>query len=317
MASEVNDVAIIGSGPAGMTAGIYAVRGGAKTIILAGTKWGGQLMLTTSVENFPGFPQGIYGPQLMTAMKEQAERLGVEWIAKDVSEVSFEKRPFRLVADGQEYLAESVIVATGAVDRWLGVPGESGLIGRGVSSCASCDAAFFRDKKVVVVGGGDSAMEEVGVLVKFASEVTLIHRRDAFRASRAMQDKILKDPKVKTVMNTEVKEIIGDGKVTGVRLATGGKVWEMSTDGVFVAVGHDPATKIFASQLALDEKGYLKTVPSSGNSVPGKYEMMASVEGVFVAGDVHDYHYKQAITAAGFGCQAAMEAVRWLGESGE
>lgn len=313
MAGEVSDVVIIGSGPAGMTAGIYAVRAGAKTAILAGARWGGQLILTTGVENFPGFPEGIGGPQLMQAMRQQVERLGVNFITKDVSGVDFSKRPFRLVAEKEEYLARAVVVATGATDRWLGVPGEEQLIGRGVSSCAPCDAAFFKDKKVVVVGGGDSAMEEASVLTKFASEVTIVHRRDEFRAAKVMQERVLADPKVKTLLNTQVVEVVGTDKVTGVKLATGEKQWEMPVDGVFVAIGHDPATNIFSGKLDLDEKGYIKRVTSNKDQ-GSSYEMMTSVEGVFVAGDVHDFHYKQAVTAAGYGCQAALEAVGWLEE---
>lgn len=343
---ETSDLVIIGSGPAGLTAAIYTARGNLSTTVLAGARWGGQLMLTTAVENFPGFPDGIQGPQLMMAMRQQAERLGVKIVNRDVSEVDFSRQsasPFRLIADGQEYLARSVIIATGSVSRWLGVPGEQPLIGRGVSSCAPCDAPFFAGKKVVVVGGGDAALEEASVLSKFASEVTLIHRREEFRASMALQNRVLGDKKVRVIWNTQVLEILGKEKVERIRLTTsrstrpeveqnfaavvelrqgktnpptpaGETAWEMPVDGVFVAVGHDPATKIFAGKLELDEKGYIKKA-SSLQLPTSNLQMMTSVEGVFVAGDVHDYHYRQAITAAGFGCQAALEAIHWLEEA--
>lgn len=326
MATNLQDIIIIGSGPAGLTAAIYAVRGGLNTLVLGGSRWGGQLMLTTTVENFPGFPDGVQGPQLMTAMKQQAERLGVIIISHDVTEVNFSQKPFRLIANKEEYQGKSVIVAAGATDRWLGVPGETQLIGRGVSSCAPCDAAFFKDKEVIVVGGGDSAMEEAGILTKFASGVTLVHRRDAFRASKIMQDHVLGNLKVKTILNAQVTAIRGSDKVTAVKLKDNQHAWEMPIDGVFVAIGHDPATKIFTGKLEMDEKGYIQKIRSSirqpadeirndqGTVIGNKYQMMTSVEGVFVAGDVHDSHYRQAITAAGYGCQAALEVIRWLEE---
>lgn len=308
------DSVIIGSGPAGLAAAIYAVRGGLTTLVLAGSRWGGQLMLTTTVENFPGFPDGIQGPQLMQAMRRQAQRLGAAIIDDDVTAVDFSQRPFNLSVGKDSYRGHSVIVATGATDRWLGVPGEASLIGRGVSSCAPCDAAFFKDKRVVVVGGGDSAMEEAGVLVKFASEVTIIHRRDSFRATKIMQDRILNNPKIKTILGTQVSAVIGQDKVSAVRLKDGQHEWEMPIDGVFVAIGHDPATKIFVGKLDLDEKGYIKKTIHS-QLTTNNYQMMTSVDGVFVAGDVHDFHYRQAVTAAGYGCQAALEAIRWLAEN--
>lgn len=322
---EVSDIVVVGSGPAGLTAAIYAVRGGAKTTVLAGTRWGGQLMLTTEVENFPGFSQGIKGPQLMAEMKAQAERLGVTIVTRDVTDVDFSKRPFQLVADGKAYLAKAVVVATGAVDRWLGVTGEAKLIGRGVSSCAPCDAAFFKDRKVMVVGGGDTAMEEASVLLKFASEVTIVHRRDQFRASKTMQERVLGNPKVKTILNSQVLEVLGTDKVTGVKLLTQGTESEMPIEGVFVAIGHDPATKIFAGKLEMDEKGYIKkvqnpkfaTLNEKGETIGNSYQMMTNVEGVFVAGDVHDFHYRQAVTAAGYGCAAALEAAKWLEQTGD
>jgi thioredoxin reductase (NADPH) len=300
--TEIYDVIIIGSGPAGLTAGIYTARANLKTLVAAGSKWGGQLMLTTAVENFPGFPDGIQGPELMANMRKQAEKMGVVMVDEDVTGVEFGSRPFKVTTYGLQLTSRSVIIATGAETVWLGVPGEERLIGRGVSSCAPCDAAFFKGRKVVVVGGGDAAMEEALVLTKFASEVTIVHRRDSFRASKIMQERVLGNPKIKVKWNTQVAEILGDQKVTGVKLSPSGEVFP--TDGVFVAVGHIPMTKIFTDKLALDQKGYVRL----------NERMMTSAPGVFVAGDVHDWHYKQAVTAAGFGCQAALEVEKWLDE---
>ncbi len=317
MSDTVYDVIIIGSGPAGLTAGIYTSRANLKTLMIAGSKWGGQLMLTTDVENFPGFPEGIQGPDLMTDMRKQMERFGVEIKDEDVTGVDFEKRPFKV--DGYE--GKSIIVATGAATQWLNVSGEQELIGRGVSSCASCDAPFFKGKKVIVVGGGDAAMEEALVLTKFADEVTIVHRRGEFRASQIMQERVKNNPKIKIMWNTQITEVIGKDKVESVRLVTSplasplqnfgegkerGEVFPC--DGVFVAVGHKPASKIFEGKVDLDEKDYIKRQGE-------KYQTMSNVEGVFVAGDVHDYHYRQAITAAGYGCEAALDAERWLSEN--
>jgi thioredoxin reductase (NADPH) len=328
------DVAIIGSGPAAMTAGIYTTRGAASTLILAGASWGGQLMLTTTVDNFPGFPQGIQGPELMLAMKKQVKRFGAEFVESDVKQVDFKKTPFEIVANSTKYIARSVIIATGADTKWLGVPGEDRLRGKGISSCAPCDAPFFKDKKVIVVGGGDSAMEEASVLAKYATGVTVIHRRDVFRASQAMQKKVLSNPKVSVLWETEVIELIGEEKLTSVKLRTKlesrqtqelkkdklsfftGKIiaekegflfWEMPTEGLFVAIGHVPATKIFAGILQLDEKGYIR---KDQNEI--QYDSGTNIIGVFVAGDVHDYNYRQAITAAGYGCMAGMDALKFL-----
>ncbi|KKT76986.1 MAG: Thioredoxin reductase [Microgenomates group bacterium GW2011_GWB1_44_8] len=295
------DVIIIGSGPAGLTAGIYTSRANLKTLMIAGSKWGGQLMLTTSVENYPGFPDGIQGPDLMTAMRKQMERFGVEIKDEDVTKVDFSAKPFKV--DGYE--GKSVIVATGAATQWLYVPGEQELIGRGVSSCAPCDAPFFKGKKVVVVGGGDAAMEEALVLTKFAEEVTIVHRKDSFRASQIMQDRVKNNPKIKIKFNTEVAEIVGKEKVERVKFKDGS---EMEVDGVFVAIGHKPASKIFEGIIDLDEKDYIKRQGQ-------KYLTMSNVEGVFVAGDVHDYRFRQAITAAGYGCEAALDVERWLSEN--
>ncbi len=298
------DVIIIGSGPSGLTAAIYATRANLKTLVLAGRKWGGQLMLTTEVENFPGFPEGILGPDLMQNMKKQAERHGAEIIDVDFTGCDFTKRPFVLSADdGKTYTGKSVIVATGADTTWLGVPGEKEKIGRGVSSCAPCDGAFFRNKNVIVVGGGDSAMEEALVMTKYATQVTLIHRRDAFRASDIMQKRVKENPKIKIIYNAEIVEVLGDVKVTGVKIKDNkeNKVSEMPIDGIFVAIGHTPNSSVFQG-IDRDEKGFIKVYNHT----------LTNNEGVYVAGDVHDAEYKQAITAAGFGCMAALEVEKWL-----
>ncbi len=300
--ADIYDVIIIGSGPAGLTAGIYTSRADLKTLMLAGEKWGGQLQLTTLVENFPGFADGIQGPDLMANMRKQAEKFGAEVKDEGVKEVDFGKKPFKV----NSYSARSVIIATGAEFNWLGLPSEQRLIGKGVSSCATCDAAFFRSKKVIVVGGGDAAMEEALVLAKFAGEVTVVHRRDSFRASKIMQERVLSHPKIKVKWNTEITEITGENKVEGVTFKGGEK---MPVDGVFVAIGHNPATEVFRNKVELDEKGFVKKAPRDG------FTMMTSAPGVFTAGDVHDHNYKQAITAAGFGCQAALEAEKWLEEN--
>lgn len=314
----VYDVLIIGSGPAGLTAGIYAVRAGLRTVILAGEKWGGQLMLTTNVENYPGFVDGILGPDLMANMRKQAERLGVVILDRNATKVDFSNKPFKIYGDNEEFAARSVIVATGAETVWLGVPGEEKLIGHGVSSCAPCDAFFFKNKKVIVVGGGDSAMEEALVLSKFASGVTIVHRRDAFRASKIMQEKVLSLSNVSVVMNSTVEEILGEGQVMGVRLknVVTGAIEEELTDGVFVAIGHKPMTDMFKNQIEVDQKGYIvrKEIKDKDSGLL-KYRIMTSVPGVFVAGDVADYHYRQAVTAAAFGCMAALEAEKWLSEN--
>lgn len=303
MKQNLWDVVIIGSGPSGLTAAIYTTRGAASTLIVGGEKWGGQLMLTTEVDNFPGFPEGIQGPDLMLNMRRQAERFGAVFFEKNVESVDFNATPKKIVVDGQTYQAKSIIIATGADTLWLQVPGEQKLIGRGVSSCAPCDAPFFKEKIVAVIGGGDSAMEEALVLTKYAKEVHIIHRRDQFKASKAMQEKVFANPKIKVIWNTVVTGIIGEQKVEKLKLKdTSEKESEMIVDGVFVAIGHSPATGIFAGKIDLDEKGYVK----KGEN------MTTSIEGVFVAGDVHDHHYKQAVTAAGLGCMAGMEALNYL-----
>lgn len=285
------DVIIIGSGPAGLTAGIYTARANLKTLCIAGSNWGGQLMQTTLVENFPGFPEGIQGPDLMMNMRKQAEKMGVEFVDKNVEKVDISN----LTVD--QYSARAIIVATGAEFKWLGLANEQKLIGRGVSACATCDAAFFKDKKVVVVGGGDAAMEEALFLTKFSSEVIIIHRRESFRASKAMQDRVFANPKIKIIFNTEVTDVIGEQKVEGVVTTTGSIV----CDGLFVAIGHTPVTNIFEGQIELDAKGYAKREQEA--------------KGVFIAGDVHDHKYRQAITAAGYGCEAALDAERFLSDN--
>ncbi len=304
------DVVIIGSGPSSLTASIYTTRGAASTLILGGEIWGGQLMLTLLVDNYPGLP-GIQGPDLVKKMRDHATSFGGELIEKNVDEVDFKKNPLELTAGGKKYLAKSVIIATGADTRWLGVPGEEKLRGRGVSSCAPCDAPFFKDKNVVVVGGGDSAMEEALVLTKFATKVTMIHRRSKFRASAAMKKKIFdleKEGKVIIVWNTEVVEFMGEQKLNKLKLKStkDEKTSELAADGAFVAIGHTPSTEMFKGNIELDRMGYIVKHAREG------FSMATSVPGVFVAGDVHDYHYRQAITAAGFGCMAAMDAVKFL-----
>lgn len=297
------DVIIIGSGPAGLTAAIYTTRADLKTLVICGVKWGGQLMLTTLVENFPGFPEGIQGPDLMQNMRKQAERFGAEFVDDDFTSADFSVKPLKVSVGDKIFEAKSVIIATGADTKWLGVPGESEKIGRGVSSCAPCDGAFFRDKHVLVVGGGDSAMEEALVLTKFATSVTVVHRKDSLRASQIMQDRAKKNPKIKFIFNTEVTEILGDTHVEGVKLKNNKtqEQTQMHIDGVFVAVGHMPNSQKF-KDIELDEKGFIK--------IHDHY--LTNREGVFVAGDVHDNHYKQAITAAGYGSAAALEAEKWL-----
>lgn len=301
------DVIIIGSGPAGLTAAIYTSRAGLKTLVAAGAAWGGQLMLTAEVENFPGFKDGILGPELMDNMYKQAERFSAEIIFEDASEVDFSAKPFKVKAGDTVYEGQSVIIATGASPKWLGLESEQRLRGRGVSVCATCDAAFFRDKVAVVVGGGDTALQEALELVRFVSQVKIVHRRNQLRASNILQDRATKNPKIEFVWNSTVQEILGENKVEGVRLkrTDTGEETTLKCDAVFVAVGHEPNTQVFRGQVELDEKGYVVV----------KGETRTSVEGVFVAGDVHDYRYKQAITAAGAGCKAALDAQKYLEEN--
>jgi thioredoxin reductase (NADPH) len=297
-------VAIIGSGPAGLTAAIYAARANLRPLVFAGGLYGGQLMLTTDVENYPGFPEGIMGPDLMMKFREQAERFGARIENVDVTSVDFSRRPLIVRTAEGETLAETVIVATGAAARWLNVPGEERLRGRGVSTCATCDGAFFRDRRIVVVGGGDSAMEEALFLTRFGSKVTVIHRREALRASKIMVERAKAHEKISFIWNTVVEEILGDQTMTGLRLRNlvDGTTSDFAADALFIAIGHDPNTKIFEGQLELDSKGYI--VSPDGTTT--------NVDGVFVAGDVNDIRYKQAVTAAGAGCKAAMDAEKYL-----
>lgn len=297
------DVAIIGSGPAGLTAAIYATRGAASTIIFGGEVWGGQLMLTSNVDNFPS-QLGVLGPELMGKMREHSVAFGAEFLEKGVTAIDAHKSPFELIADGDIYSAKSIIIATGAQAIWLNAPGINNLIGRGVSSCAPCDAPFFKDKKVAIVGGGDSAMEEALVLTKYALEVTVIHRRDSFKASKVMQAKVLNNPKIKVLWNTEVVEAKGEVKLESLSLKNNqtNEISTMLIDGLFIAIGHTPATSVFTGQVDLDEKGYIKVMENTKTSVPG----------IFSAGDVHDHRYRQAITAAGLGCMAGMDALKYL-----
>jgi len=307
--NKIWDVAIIGSGPSGLTAAIYTTRGAASTVILAGEVWGGQLMLTTTVDNFPGFPEGIQGPELMEKMKAQAERFRAKFIPQSVTSIDISTRPFKVSTNSSVLSTRSVIIATGAQTTWLDAPGVKELIGKGISSCAPCDAPFFRDKKVAVVGGGDSAMEEASVLTKYASEVTIIHRRDAFRASAAMQEKVTSNPKIKILWNSEVVEAVGDQKLEKLVINNNktGETMDFPIDGLFVAIGHKPNSDIFKDIIKTDEKGFI-------TAYEGDKHCGTSVEGIFVAGDVMDKDYKQAITSAGMGCIAAMETLKWLEE---
>jgi thioredoxin reductase (NADPH) len=305
--SDVRDLIIIGGGPAGYTAALYAARANLAPLVIEGFNWGGQLMITSDVENYPGYADGVMGPEMMAEFRRQAERFGTEFVTDDVTSVDFSERPFKITVDKDEYLARTVIIATGASARWLGMPGEQQFQGRGVSACATCDGAFFKEKQLIVVGGGDSAMEEAAFLTRFATKVTVVHRRDDFRASPIMLDRARANDKIEFLTNTVVDEILGDGKVEAVRLRNveTDETWEQPVDGVFVAIGHDPNTKLFVDQLAHDAAGYLLTSPGS---------TATNVHGVFAAGDVQDHIYRQAITAAGSGCMAALDAERLLAE---
>ena len=306
---ELRKVVIIGSGSAAYTAAIYAARANLSPLVFGGVSMGGQLMITSDVENFPGFPEPVMGPELMERMQKQVQRLGVPIIQELVEKVELSRRPFKVVStEGTTAEAEALIVATGANAKWLGIESEKRLMGHGVSACATCDGFFFKGKEVVVVGGGDTAMEEANFLTKFATKVTVVHRRDALRASKIMQDRARKNPKISFVWNAAVDEVLGNGHVQGVKLKDlpSGKTTELKTDGLFIAIGHEPTTKFLGGQLKTDESGYIVT---DGRT-------RTSVEGVFAAGDVMDTRYRQAVTAAGTGCMAALEAERWLAEQG-
>ena len=297
-------VLIIGSGPAGLTAAIYAARANLEPLVIAGSAPGGQLMLTSEVENYPGFPDGIDGPDLMAKFRAQAERFGTHFADVDVDRVDLSSRPFRVWARGTEYRGESVIIATGASALWLNLESEQRLRGRGVSACATCDGFFFRDREIAVVGGGDSAMEEANYLTRFASKVHLLHRREGFRASKIMIDRTYGHPKIEVHTNTEIAEVLGDAKVEGLRLrdTTTGDEQQIPMEGLFIAIGHKPNTDVFMDWLDADEKGYLVAHEHTSSRI----------DGVFIAGDVHDHRYRQAITAAGDGCKAAIDAEKWL-----
>jgi thioredoxin reductase (NADPH) len=303
--NEIRNVIVIGGGPAGYTAALYAARADLDPLVIEGFAFGGQLMITSDVENYPGFKDGILGPELMQEFRSQAERFGAEYLTDDVTRVDLSERPFRVYVGDDEYLAETVIVATGATARTLGLPSERALQGRGVTYCAVCDAAFYRDKEVLVVGGGDSAMEEAIFLTKFATKVTIVHRREDFRASSIMLDRARSNERIEWATNAVVDEVIGDQKMTGARLrdTQTDEISELPADGLFVAIGHDPNTKLFLDWLDHDEAGYLITKPDSTET---------NVPGVFAVGDVQDHTYRQAITAAGSGSMGALDAERFL-----
>jgi thioredoxin reductase (NADPH) len=301
---------IIGSGPAGLTAAIYASRARLEPLMIEGEEAGGQLMITTDVENYPGFDKGVSGPELVAVMRRQAEKFGTKFITKNVTKVDFSQRPFRVWVGQQEYQSHSVIISTGASAKYLGLPSERQYMNRGVSACATCDGAFFRNQEVGIVGGGDTAMEEANFLTRFATKVHVIHRRDSFRASKIMAERTLKNPKIQVIWNTEVTEVLGDGKgVTGIKLQNleNKKNSELPVQGLFIAIGHKPNTSLFKGILDMNETGYLKTQPGS---------TYTNIPGVFAAGDVADHVYRQAVTAAGTGCMAAIDCERWLENQG-
>lgn len=300
------DVIIIGSGPAGYTAGVYTSRANLRTLIISGTLPGGQLMTTSEVENYPGFPNGIFGPELMMNMRQQAERFGTVIVDDEVIKVDFKERPFTITTHAETYTAEATLVCTGASPRKLGIPAEQQFSGRGVSYCATCDGPFFKGENIVVVGGGDTAMEEATFLTKFGKSVRVVHRRDSLRASKILQQKALENPKIEFIWNNVVADIKGNNKISTVLVKdiNTGKERLIEIGGLFVAIGHEPNTAIFNGQLELDDKGYIVL----------KQHTRTSVEGVFAAGDVHDHRYRQAVTAAGFGCMAAIDVEKWLSE---
>ncbi len=307
--AKLYDVIIIGSGPAGYTAAIYAARANLSVLMLQGYQVGGQLMLTSDVENYPGFEEGILGPPMMEKFEAQARRFGTEVIPEDVISIDFSKRPFKVTTDSGEYQARAIIISTGASAKWLGLPSEQRLQGRGVSACATCDGFFFKNKDVAVIGGGDTAMEEATFLMRYANHVTVIHRRDTLRASKIMQDRAFKNPKISFIWDTEVTEVLGENEVTGLRLHNVKTDEEsiLPVQGFFLAIGHKPNTDLFKGILEMDKVGYIIPVEHTMTNIPG----------VFAAGDVTDHRYRQAVTAAGDGCRAAIDAERWLESLGE
>ncbi len=307
--AKVYGVIIIGSGPSGYTSAIYAARANLSVLMFQGYQVGGQLMTTSEVENYPGFEDGILGPDMMEKFEQQARRFGTELVAEDVIAVDFSKRPFTVTTDSGEYQSETIIISTGATAKWLGLPSEKHLQGRGVTACATCDGFFFKNKDVIVVGGGDTAMEEATFLTRYVNHVTMIHRRDSFRASKIMQDRVRNNPKISIMFDTEVTEVLGDNAVTGVQLRNvkTGEEHKLPVQGVFVAIGHQPNTSLFQGILDMDATGYI---------VP-KEHTMTNIPGVFAAGDVTDHRYRQAVTAAGDGCRAAIDMERWLESQGE
>lgn len=313
-------VVIIGSGPAGLTAALYTARANLNPLVIEGFEAGGQLMLTTEVENFPGYVDGVMGPELMDTLRKQAARFGTTYLSEDVTDVDFSVRPFKISVGEDQYTADTMIVSTGASAKMLGLENERRLMGRGVSTCATCDGAFFRDQELAVAGGGDSAIEEANFLTRFASKVNLIHRRDSLRASKIMQDRAMANPKIDFHWNSVIDDVLGEQSVTGVKLkdTQTGDSRELPLKGVFVAIGHTPNTSLFKGKLELDDAGYLVVGDKlSSDWSPGSpYATRTSVEGVFGAGDVVDHTYRQAVTAAGMGCQAAIDAERWLETQG-
>jgi thioredoxin reductase (NADPH) len=303
--SEIRDVLIIGGGPAGYTAALYAARANLNPLVIEGFQWGGQLMITSDVENYPGYADGVMGPAMMADFRRQAERFGTEFITDDVTRVDFSEEPFRVWVEDEEYQARSVIIATGASARWLGIESEERLKGHGVSACATCDGAFFKDKHIYVVGGGDSAMEEALFLTRFGFKVSVVHRREEFRASQIMLDRARANGKIEFVTNAEVDEVLGNGHISGLRLrdTQTGETREVEAGGLFIAIGHEPNTKLFLDQLDHDENGYLVTKPGTTET---------NIPGVFAVGDVQDHVYRQAVTAAGSGCMGALDAERYL-----
>lgn len=303
---KVENVIIIGSGPAGLTAAVYTARANLKPLMIEGEEAGGQLMITTEVENYPGFEHGVTGPELIAVMRKQAERFGTRFITKNVTKVDFSKRPFKITVGQTEYLANSVIVSTGASAKYLGLPTEKQYMSRGVSACATCDGAFFKNVEVGVVGGGDTAMEEANFLTRFASKVYVIHRSESFKASKIMLDRAQKNPKIEFIFNSAVTEVLGDGKsmnAVKIKSTKTGEEITKNLQGLFIAIGHQPNTKLFTNQLQMNDVGYLVTKPGS---------TYTNIDGVFASGDVQDAIYRQAITAAGTGCMAAIDCERWL-----